>query len=151
LDEECGSGGAAGANSQATTLKFACLGYVAEKDWDAVSTEEKNAMLEECIAFDKARRKSGHWLGGIPLQGVRTAKTLRSNVGKVIVSDGPFAETKEYLGGLVVIGTTDMDHAIELLSKHPGLRFGVTVEIRPIDEEANARWEARQNMVAAAG
>jgi hypothetical protein len=143
--------GCAPANTQATTMKFASLGYAPEKDWNAISKEEKEALVEECIAFDKARRKNGQWLGGIALQDVGTAKTLRSNGSKVTVTDGPFAETKEHLGGVVVIGTTDMDDAIELLSKHPGLRFGLTIEIRPIDEETNARWEARQNMAGAAG
>src|SRR5262249_22729835 len=146
LDAECSNEAAVAANTQATAMKFACLGYVAEKGWDVISREGKDAIIEECIAFDKARRKSGHWLGGIGLQGVQTAKNLRSNGSKVIVTDGPFAETKEYLGGLVVIGTTDMDGAIELLSKHPGLRFGITIEIRPIDEETYARWEGRRKM-----
>ena len=81
------------------------------------------------------------------LEGVETAKTLRAKGGKVVVTDGPFAETKEQLGGVVVLGLTDMNHAVELLSHHPALRFGVTIEVRPIDEELNERWEARQNPV----
>ena len=104
-------------------------------------------MLEECIAFDVARRKTGQWLGGIKLQGVETAKTLRAKGGKVVVTDGPFAETKEQLGGVVVLGLTDMNHAVELLSTHPALRFGVTIEVRPVDEEINERWEARQHRI----
>jgi hypothetical protein len=104
-------------------------------------------MIEECIDFDVARRKNGEWLGGIKLQRVETAKTLRAKAGKVVVTDGPFAETKEQLGGVVLLGLTDMDHAIELLSNHPALRYGVTIEVRPIDEEMNARWEARQEPI----
>ena len=104
-------------------------------------------MIEECIAFDVARRKAGQWLGGIKLQGVDIAKTLRAIGSKVVVTDGPFAETKEQLGGVVLLGLTDMNYAIELLSNHPALRFGVTIEVRPIDEELNERWETRQNRI----
>ena len=78
------------------------------------------------------------------LRGAATAKTLRSNSGRVVVTDGPYAETKEQLGGIVVNAIEDMDHAVEVLSKHPALRFSVVIEIRPIDEEMNARWEARK-------
>jgi hypothetical protein len=144
-DAEYRSEAAVAPNTKAETMKFACLGYVEEKNWEAISKSEQDAMIEECIAFDEARRKDGHWLGGVALQGDRTAKTLRSKGDKVVVTDGPYAETKEHLGGVVVIGIKDMNHAIELLLKHPGLRFGVAIEIRPIDEETNARWEARQD------
>jgi hypothetical protein len=131
-------------NAKMGTMKFACLGFMEERSWETVPKSEWDAMIEQCIAFDEARRKDGIWLGGLALKGVHTAKTLRSQGGKVFVTDGPFAETKEQLGGVVVIGAKDMNHAIELLLKHPGLRFGVTIEIRPINEEINARWEARQ-------
>jgi hypothetical protein len=70
---------------------------------------------------------------------------VRLQGGKVFVTDGPFAETKEQLGGLSVLGLKDMNHAIELMSKHPGLRFGISIEIRPVDEEINARLQARQD------
>jgi hypothetical protein len=65
---------------------------------------------------------------------VRAAKTLRWKGGKVVVTDGPFAETKEQLGGLLVLAADDMDHAVELMSKHPGVRLGGPFEIRPIEE-----------------
>jgi hypothetical protein len=78
------------------------------------------------------------------LRGAATAKTLRSNGGRVVVTDGPYAETKEQLGGIVVNAIEDMDHAVVVLAKHPALKFGVVIEIRPIDEEMNARWEARK-------
>jgi hypothetical protein len=131
--------------AKAGTIKFACLGFRQEKSGETIPVNERDAMIEQCIAFDEARRKDGHWLGGIALQGVRTAKTLRSKSGKVVVTDGPFAETKEQLGGVVVLGMKDMNHALELMVKHPGLRFGVTIEIRPIDEVMTSRWESRQN------
>ena len=132
------------ANAHLTTMKFASLGYVDEKNLARKLPCEFDAMMEQCIAFDEARRKNGQWLVGIALQRVQTAKTMRSNGGKVVVTDGPFAETKEHLGGVVVLALHDIDHAIDLMSTHPALGFGVTIELRPIDEETNARWEARR-------
>lgn len=101
-------------------------------------------MMKQCIAFDEARIKRGQWLSGIALQSVRSAKTVRANGGQVIVTDGPFAETKEYLGGIVVLALPDLNEAVTLLSKHPALPFGVVMEIRPMDEAIARRWEAKQ-------
>jgi hypothetical protein len=130
------------ADSQA--LKFASLGYINENGWGSISEDERDAMLQNCIAFDEARVQSGQWLSGIALQSARTAKTLRAKAGQVIVTDGPFAETKEYLGGVVVLALKDSDDAVASLSQHPALPFGVAIEIRPIDEETSSRWEALQ-------
>jgi hypothetical protein len=133
--------------AHAETSKFACLGYLETKNRDAIPEAQSAQLLEECIDFDNALRKGGHWINGIALQGVRTAKTLRSAGGRVVVTDGPYAETKEHLGGLVVIGAQDMNHALELLLQHPCLRFDIAIEIRPIDEETNARWEAARDQL----
>jgi hypothetical protein len=117
-------------------MKFICLGYGEEKNWDAMSARERDAAIEECFGYDDELLKNGHWLdGGQALQGSRTAKTLRWESGKVVVTDGPFAETKEQLGGFGVLEARDMGHAVELVSKHPGLRLGGPFEIRPVDEE----------------
>ena len=135
---------AAAASGPAKTRRFACLGYVQEGNWDTISPSEREAMMAEVVAFDMARRKSGHWISGVGLEGAGTAKTLRSTSGKVIVTDGPYAETKEQLGGVVVNAIEDMNRAVELLSGHPALRFGVVIEIRPVDEDMKARWDARK-------
>src|SRR5262245_66449403 len=116
-------------------MKFICLGYADERLWDAMSDGEREAMIEECFAYDDTLRRGGYWTGvGEALQGSRAAKTLRSKGGKVIVTDGPYAETKEQLGGLGVIGARDLDHAVEMMAKHHALRFG-TMELRPYDRE----------------
>ena len=109
LDAKYRNDAAAAIGVNADAVKFAALGYgcVADRNWS--DTSALDAMLEECIAFDVARRKAGQWLGGIKLQSVETAKTLRAKGGKVVVTDGPFAETKEQLGGVVVLGLTDMN------------------------------------------
>src|SRR5262245_49037966 len=101
-------------------------------------------MTKQTIAFDEERVKSGQWLSGIGLQSTRTAKTLRAKAGKVVVTDGPFAETKECLGGVVVLALKDLDQAVGLLSKHPALPFGVVIEIRPINEEVDRIWQAQK-------
>ncbi len=115
-------------------MKFLCLGYMDEKKWNAMSKSEQDAMMQECFAYDDILRKNGHFVGGEALQSVRAAKTLRWKGGKVLVTDGPFAETKEQLGGLLVLEAKDMNHAIELMSKHPGVRLGGPFEIRPVEE-----------------
>jgi hypothetical protein len=126
-------------------MRFICLGYMEEKVWDAMSKGEQEAMIEECLAYDALLRKNGHWVGGgEALQTVRTAKTLRWKDGRTMVTDGPYAETKEQLGGLGVLEARDMNHAIELMSKHPAIRFG-PFEIRPADEATNALLAERQN------
>ena len=79
-------------------MKFACLGYADEKLWNAMTNEEREAMIEECFAYDDLLRRGGHWTGvGEALQISRAAKTVRSKGGRVIVTDGPYAETKEQI------------------------------------------------------
>jgi hypothetical protein len=120
--------------------RFASLGYLPVRGMRSGSEEEFGVMMKECIAFDEERVKAGQWLSGIALQNTSTAKTLRARAGKVLVTDGPFAETKEYLGGLVVLAFKNWSEAVTSLSKHPALPFGVVIEIRPIDEEISKRW-----------
>jgi hypothetical protein len=129
------------------SAKFASLGYLDENGWSSISEGERAAMLESSIAFDEARVKSGQWLSGIGLQNARTAKTLRAKAGQVIVTDGPFAETKEFLGGIVVLAIKDLNEGIAMLSKHPVLPFGLAIELRPLDEEMNRRWEGRVDTI----
>src|SRR5262245_10329342 len=114
------------------TMKFICLGYTEEKIWEQMPKIQHDAMVEECLAYDEKLNSGGHWTGeGEALQKSRTAKTLRQKGDKVTVTDGPYAETKEQLGGFGVLEARDLDQAVELMSSHPGLRFG-PFEIRPI-------------------
>jgi hypothetical protein len=127
--------------------KFAVLGHVNETAWASKSQSDFDAMMKQCISFDEARIKSGQWLTGMALQSARAAKTLRANAHKVMVTDGPFAETKEYLGGIVVLALRDLNDAVKLLSQHPALPFGVVMEIRPINAEISKRWETKLKSV----
>jgi uncharacterized protein len=131
-------------------MKFVCLGYLDESKWDAMPKAKQEAMIEECLAYDDLLRNDGHWLdAGAALQSARTAKTMRWDGDKVVVTDGPYTETKELLGGIGVMEARDMDQAIELMSKHPGVRWGGPFEIRPIDEEFEAMYAARQQKTSA--
>jgi hypothetical protein len=128
--------------------KFVCLGYGNESAWTAMSRSERESRIEECMAYDAVLRKYGQSLGGVALQSARTAKTLRSKGGKVLVTDGPYAETKELLGGVAINRFMDIDRAVEAWSQHPCLRLGDVFEIRAADEEFNARIAAREALVA---
>jgi len=111
-------------------MKYICLGYMDPKKWELMSESERNAFVDECFTYDDILRKNGHFAGGEALQPPQSAATLRFQNGKVIVTDGPYAETKEQLGGILILEAKDLNHAIQLMSKHPGVR-GSTFEIRP--------------------
>jgi hypothetical protein len=123
-------------------MKFVCLGYFDDQKWEALSETERMTFIEECFAYDDVLRKGGHIAGGEALETPRSAATLRLKNGKVIVTDGPYAETKEQVGGILILEARDRKHAIELISKHPGLRNG-PFEIRAQDEVMTAAFEAR--------
>ena len=111
-------------------MKYICLGYIEPNKFETMSETDRNTMVDECFTYDDELRKNGHFAGGDALQGPQTAKTLRWKNGKVSITDGPYAETKEQIGGILVLEARDMDHAIELMSKHPGVKAG-PFEIRP--------------------
>jgi hypothetical protein len=111
-------------------MKYICLGYIEPNKFESMSESERNAMLDECFAYDDVLRQNGHFAGGEALQSTNTATTLRWKNGKVSVTDGPYAETKEQLGGILVLEARDLDDAIQLMSKHPGVKAG-PFEIRP--------------------
>ena len=125
-------------------MKYMCLGYLDETKWDTLSKDEREAVIEECFAYDDRLKKDGHFVRGEALQSARSAVTLRWQNGKVSVTDGPYAETKEVLGGVSVLEARDLDHAVQLMSAHPGVRLGGPFEIRPVDEELTARANARK-------
>ena len=111
-------------------MKYICLGYMEANKFETMSESERNAFVDGCFAYDDVLRKNGHFAGGEALQGARNAVTLSFRNGKVTVTDGPYAETKEQLGGILILEANDLNHAIQLMSKHPGVRGG-PFEIRP--------------------
>jgi hypothetical protein len=112
-------------------MKFICLGYYDEKGWETLFVGERNELIDECLAYDDVLREKKRFLGGEALQPAQSAATLRWDKGKIVVTDGPYAETKEQIGGFLLLEARDLDHAIELMSKHPGVKTG-PFEIRPI-------------------
>ena len=111
-------------------MKFVCLGYIELGKLESMPESERNALMDECFAYDDVLRRDGHFTGGEALQEPRKAVTLRYREGKVLTTDGPYAETKELLGGILVLEAKDMEDAIRLMSLHPGVRAG-PFEIRP--------------------
>lgn len=114
-------------------MKYLCLVYYEEKTINAMTKDEWDALNGECIACVEGLQQSGYYLGGNALQPVHTATTVRARSGKVSVTDGPFAETKEQLAGFYLLDARDLNEAIQLASKIPPARLG-SIEIRPIRE-----------------
>jgi hypothetical protein len=114
-------------------MKYICLVYLVEKEMSAMSKREADTCTEESLAYDEGLRRSGHLLAAHALQPVETATTIRVRHGKVSTTDGPFAETKEQLGGFVLIEARDLNDAIQVAAKIPMGRRG-TIEVRPIKE-----------------
>src|SRR4051812_13336244 len=115
-------------------MKYLCLGYHEEQTWQRMPDAERAALLEETLAYGAMLRRNGHVLDDKALQSATSAATLRFEKGNVSVTDGPFAETKEQLGGVMVLEADDLNHAIQLMSQLPCMRVGGALEIRPINE-----------------
>jgi hypothetical protein len=114
-------------------MKYLCLAYEAETTFNAMSRTEWEALREETLAYVDDLQRSGQLILTNALQSARTAATLRVRDGKLSVTDGPFAETKEQLGGFFLIDAADLNEAIQVASKWPGARFG-EIEVRPVEE-----------------
>ena len=115
-------------------MKYLCFGYYDKSKFDGMTENERNAMFDTCLEYDDHLRANGHWGGGEALQGPETALTLSWKNGKVATTDGPYAETKEQLGGILVLEARDMNHAVQLIGQHPALAYGNIFEIRPVGD-----------------
>jgi hypothetical protein len=114
-------------------MKYICLAYEEENALNALSKSEWGALRNETLAYVDELRNNGLLISAEPLQSVQSAATVRVRSGKVSVSDGPFAETKETLGGFFLINARDLNEAIQVASKWPSARFG-SIEVRPIED-----------------
>ncbi len=115
-------------------MKYLCLAYEQESTLNALSAAEWDALRTETLAYLEELRAQGYVLAAEPLQSVRTATTVRIRNDKVSITDGPFAETKETLGGFFLIEASDLDEAIQVASKWPSARIG-SIEVRPVEEQ----------------
>ena len=114
-------------------MKFMLLCYDDEKAWEQKGQPALEAAMREAVALTHELNGKGQYLLASPLQPVDTATTLRVRNGKRTITDGPFAETREVLGGFYIIDVENFDQAIEVAARHPGAKLG-TVEVRPIME-----------------
>lgn len=112
-------------------MQYLLLIYEAEKDWDGLSEAQQGAIFNEYMTFTEDLKASGKYLGGEALQPIATATTVRVREGKAATTDGPFAETREQLGGFYLVDAKDLDEAIEIARKIPAVRTG-SIEIRPV-------------------
>ena len=112
-------------------MKYLCFGYYDKGRFDGMTESERNAMFDACFEYDDHLRANGHSAGGEALQPAETALTVYWKNGKVATTDGPYAETKEQLGGILVLEARDMNHAVQLITQHPAVKYGSIFEIRP--------------------
>jgi hypothetical protein len=113
-------------------MRYMLLVYKDEELWEKMSAQEKGAIFQEAVEFSEGLRKSGVYQAGDPLHPTSTATTVRMKNGKTIMTDGPFAETKEQLGGYSIVEAKDLDEALSIAARHPLLRVGLSIEVRPI-------------------
>ena len=115
-------------------MKYLCLAYEEQRKLDELSTSEWQALRKETLDYVDSLRRSGRLILTHALQSARTASTVRVRGGERHVTDGPYAETKEQIGGFVLVEARTLDEAVELAAKWPSARLG-TIEVRPIEEE----------------
>jgi hypothetical protein len=114
-------------------MKYICLIYDEESKLGAMSKEEGDAFMGEYFSFTEDIRTTGHMIVGEALHPVETATTVRIRNGKLSTTDGPFAETKEQLGGFYLVNARDLNEAIQIAARIPSARIG-SVEVRPVME-----------------
>lgn len=112
-------------------MKYMLLIYANEQEWGKLRDAERQQIIGEYTQLTQQLQSSGHWLAGAPLQPTPTGKSVRVREGKPVVTDGPFAETREQLGGYYLVEAKDLDEAISIARRIPGARYG-TVEVRPV-------------------
>ena len=114
-------------------MKFMFMIYHDENVLDALSGAEMQALVDGALDYDEELRRSGHYIVSSALQRGRTARTIRVRDSKTTTTDGPFAETKEQLGGFFLIEARDIDEACQIAARFPPARIG-TIEVRPVQE-----------------
>src|SRR6476661_2127763 len=129
-----------------TTMKYICLGYIEPGKFEGMTEDERHATFDECFEYNDHLRANGHLVAEVPLQPPETALTLYWKSGKVATTDGPYAETKEQLGGILILEARDLNHAIQLLSQHPGgMKYELGPnELRPVADVSELVKESEQ-------
>lgn len=115
-------------------MKYLCLAYEEEQKLNELTESEWHALRQETLEYVEALREDGHLVAAHPLQSATTASMVRVRDGRLSVTDGPFAETKEQIGGYFLIEADDLDDGIRIAARWPSARLG-SIEVRPIEEE----------------
>lgn len=115
-------------------MKYLCMAYEEESKLNALTQSEWDVLRNETLSYLDDLRRRGHIITAEALQSIRTATTVRVRGGRVSTTDGPFAETKEQLGGFFLINAKDLNEAIQIAAKWPSARIG-SIEVRPIEQE----------------
>jgi hypothetical protein len=115
-------------------MRYICLGYLEPGKFEGMTEDERNAVFDDCFEYNDHLRANGHLVAEVSLQPPETALTLYWKNGEVVTTDGPYTETKEQLGGILILEARDLNHVIQLLSQHPGgMKYELgTNEIRPL-------------------
>jgi hypothetical protein len=113
-------------------MRYMLMIYGDEKEWEAKSAQERGEVFQAAVAYSEARRAGGFYQGGEPLEPTSTATTVRMQNGKALLTDGPFAETKEQLAGYTIVEAKDLDEALAFATRHPLVKAGLSIEVRPI-------------------
>ncbi|HTY40403.1 MAG TPA: YciI family protein [Thermoanaerobaculia bacterium] len=116
-------------------MRYLLLIYDAESQWAGLNESQKGQMFQEYMTFTESIKKSGHWLAGQQLQPIASATTVRIRNGRMTTTDGPFAETREQLGGFYMIEASNLDEATAIAARVPSAKIG-SIEVRPIVERA---------------
>jgi hypothetical protein len=131
-------------------MKYICLGYIEPGKLEGMTEDERHTVLDDCFEHNDYLRANGHLVAEVGLQPPETAVTLCWKNGKVAVTDGPYAETKEHLGGIQILEARDLNHAIQLISQLPGFKHGLgPIEIRPaadLNEMMRASEQRRKSL-----
>jgi hypothetical protein len=127
-------------------MKFVCLGCMDKEAWNRLGPAEQESLVKACTDFDEELAAQGHFADGFALQDSSAATTIRWKGGKASLVDGPFAETKEMLGGILILEAKDMAEALAIMSRHPGIQIG-PFEIRPANEAFMAQHPVMQKLM----
>jgi hypothetical protein len=117
-------------------MKYLCLAYEEERTLSELSQTEWRALRQETLDYVAALRERGHLIDARPLRSATAASMIRVRSGALSVTDGPFAETKEQLGGYFLLQVDSREEAVRIASRWPSARFG-SIEVRPVDEDLN--------------
>jgi hypothetical protein len=118
-------------------MKYMCLVYEEEATLNALTKREWAALMDETLRYVEGLRESGHLISTLPLESAQTAATVRVRDGRLLTTDGPYAETKEQLGGFFLIEAGSLQEAIQVAARWPSARIG-SIEVRPIVDALRA-------------